>query len=104
MSWSWFTLGFCIFLTLAIINSEIFVTLNDKFEDCTKDGPARIVDFSELSFDYVNDTTFFINGKKFLLTELMKFKFDLNFLFNRKFKISKADQKSMESLHLHRKI
>lgn len=48
---------------LTTINTKIILLMAEHYEDCTKNGPAKYVDLSGLEFEYVNDTTFYLNGE-----------------------------------------
>lgn len=50
-------------IALNVVNSKIVLLFNEEFEDCSKGGHAKFVDFSGLEYDYVNDTTYFLNGE-----------------------------------------
>lgn len=44
-------------------SSKIFILFNEEFEDCSDRGYAKYIDYSGLSYEYVNDTTYFLNGE-----------------------------------------
>lgn len=43
-------------------HGKLIILMNEEFEDCTEGGPAKYIDWSGLEYDYVNDTTYFLNG------------------------------------------
>lgn len=45
-----------------IVEGRLILLMDDKYEDCT-DGGAKYIDYSGVIFDYINDTTFLLNGK-----------------------------------------
>lgn len=50
-------------IAFKIVNSKIVLLFSEDFEDCTAGGPASHFDVSGLGYEYVNDTTYFLDGK-----------------------------------------
>lgn len=36
---------------------------SENYKDCSTDGTAKYIDYSDLEYEYVNDTAFFLTGE-----------------------------------------
>lgn len=71
---------FLLFLSTAEnVRSKILMLMKEEFEDCTKGGSSKFIDWTGIEFDYVNDTTYFLDGT---IRESQSSKFEI-FFFRR---------------------
>jgi hypothetical protein len=43
------------------VAAKVLLLMGEKYEDCTKGG-AKILDWSDIEFEYTDDTTYFLKG------------------------------------------
>lgn len=83
-----------------VVQPKIVMMMSEEFEDCTEGG-AKYFDFSGLEYEYVNDTSYFLNGKQNLISLAVK---EPTLPINRTTEVFAEFPKPLEMLLLHREV
>lgn len=57
---------FVLFLATRIVSAKVILLMAEEYEDCSEGD--KFMDYSELEYEYANDTSFLLNGKQPKLT------------------------------------